>query len=302
LEVRKGVLKIHEVYEGYEPIGIRETTDYTQAEAAFCQKFPYCIKPADREAWPVGYRNGASEIITKLATEQAEAQIQAFISRARAKLDPVAKRAGEYRVRKMGDGGLQGSVWVGELQFSFLGGEKGVGKGLTFTARFKVITNFSKHGKPYGQYPITFHDLVHTADAPIMTSASIEDLWRMVNYKAAPAAQEPIQRWKKLVAGSVVLIDGQPTLIESPSRAKALGIADDTPQIARIESVIVDGHNRTNFPSARGRIDHADGRRERITLERDFAATAFALEDAGKYNQAVAEGRRLIFAAAFGKK
>lgn len=301
LEDREGKKLAYEVYPDHqEPTGLREATDYRQAEAAYFEAtHGIRVKLDARQPWAVTFRPDADAAILKIAEQQAEDQIRTFLTRALEKLGPVVEGDPQYDATRKGQGRLNGAAWVGEMAFHFVG--------MKFVARLKVILNWSAKGNPYHQYPMTFHNFTFDAGygTPVRSEASIsiEEIWAAVGYTPPPTPPAMARRWKKLVTGAVVLVAGKPTLVESPSAAKKSGIPEDAEQVARIESVNVSKNPYKGNPRISGRIEWAaDGKGKHIELEGEDAAQALQLDKDGKFNQATAEARRAIFAQVFGTK
>ncbi len=219
---------------------ICEGTDYDAAVARFHRDHLRSTyrpgKPETYPAWVVIKRADADQRLTRLAEVEAELYIQTFLSRALAKLGPVAESAPGYRVERIAAlSGFSGGTWTGWLEFSWPDGRR-------FACQLKIITNW-RDNRPYAQYPATIHQAVLTVGAK-PAGASIDDVWKAFSAEA-PAAQPRRPRWTKLVKGSVVEVDGRFHLIKTPGQLKKQGLPVDAPQVARI-----DGH---------GHVDFADG-------------------------------------------
>lgn len=225
----------HEVMgpRGGEVPGLREATNYAEAEAAMWRTQKWA---KEREPWAVEWKADGLANLHKMAERKAEEYIQTFLSRSLAKLQPVVDRVPDYMVVK-GRGRLAGGAWLGVLLFRFP-------DGTGFEVRLQIKTNFTKYGDAYGQYPCTVHGAF----------TSIEELWTSVGYVPPPKPEgPPRKRWTKIVSGSVVEHNGRPVLIHTPGQLKKLGIPADVPQIARIEAW-----------SQCGSVEYVDGRSDRV--------------------------------------
>jgi len=248
--------------------GLREATNYAEAEAAMWRT----MRARERGPWDVEWRPDADEQLRKLATQTAEFYIQTFLSRALAKLTPVVERRPGSTVVK-GRGRLAGGAWLGVLLFRFP-------DGTDFEVRLQIKTNFTKYGKPYGQYPCTVHGAF----------TCIEDLWKSVGY-VPPRRPEgpPRKRWTKVVSGSVVEHEGRPVLLQTPGQLKKLGIPADAPQIARIEASTHYGH-----------VEHVDGRVDKIKWPEMRREAFLQIEQQVSYDQARRRMREAAFEHFFG--
>jgi hypothetical protein len=235
----------------------------------------------DRPAFPYHRHEKATEIIQKISERNADDVLAAFINRALHKLGPVVERKAGFTVDKTTyiSSGYEraNGYWEGVLSLVFEDGTR-------FSASLTIITNFSKFGKPFGQYPMRFFGCVLSPGAE-SGAASIEEIWGSVGYVEAPPAKKP--RWAKVVSGSVLLANGMHHLVSTPSKLAKMGLADYE-QVARIEA-----------QSYGGRIEYQDGTVKRHQFTEDEQAQIKALEKAGQYNQATAKCRELVFQAMF---
>jgi hypothetical protein len=230
LKNRQPNLAPQEVYDrnkGEEqPIGIFEATTFAEAFEALGHK-RYNNK-VNRPAFEVTFKPNADEIINKLAAKEVEQMVLTFLGRATQKLGPLVERSPDYKMTRCGtQGGFSGGAWVGMIDFLFK-------DGVNFIATMKVITNFTKYGKPYGQYPMTFHEVRFGPMEEPVGMASIEELWAGVGYVPPPPQKRA--RWSKLVGGSVVIHEGKRVFISTPGVAKKLNVPQTADQIARIEA------------------------------------------------------------------
>lgn len=217
----------------------------------------------------------APAIILGLATKEVEAIVLTFLTRAREKLGPVVERKSGIKMEKAGSrGGFERGAWTGHIVFTF---DDGTG----FVATMKVITNFTKHGRSYGQYPMTFHEVRFGEDEP-KSMASIEEIWASVGYVPPTPVRKP--RWSKIVPGCVVMHEGKRVFIPTPGVAKKLGITDEAEQIARIEA-----GGTSCF------VEHADGRTEKYKYTAEDVIPFQALDREGSYNKASAARRDFAF-------
>jgi hypothetical protein len=241
------------------------------------------IKKDRRPAFPY-YRNvKATEIIQKIAERNADDVLAAFINRALHKLGPVVERKGLFTVAKITDGRSEFDRaighWEGLLTLVFEDGTQ-------FSATLTIITNFSKFGKPFGQYPMRFFNCVLSSDAE-SGAASIEEIWGSVGYVEAPPVKKP--RWAKVVSGSVLLANGSHYLVSSPGKLAKLGLTDYE-QVARIE-----------HQSYGARVEYQDGTVKRHEFTEDEKAKIEALERDCKFTKATEKRRELAFQALFGE-
>lgn len=254
---------------GHVP-GLREATNYIEAERAMFRK---SCSPKNREPWSVEWRPDADAQLKKLAEETAEYYIQTFLSRALAKLSPVTDRRPGYTVVK-GRGHLASGAWLGVLLFALPDGTR-------FEVRLQVKINFTKYGKPYGQYPCTVHGAFK----------SIEEVWKSVGYTPPPKPEgPPRKRWTKVVSGSVVEFNGRPVLIQTPGQLKKLGIPAEAPQIARIEASTHYGH-----------IEYVDGRTDKVKWPDGRREAFMEIERHMSYDTARRHMREAAFEHFFGQ-
>lgn len=263
------VLKPH----GGRVPGLREATNYAEAEAAMHRASGY---GRNREPWAVEWRPDGDDRLRKTADETAEQYIQTFLTRALEKLTPVTDRRPGYTIEKP-DGRLGSGTWVGSLRLEL--------PGLTgFTFRLKIITNFTKYGDAYAQYPCTVHDAVLEAGGK-PAGASIEEVWASVGYVPPPKPEgPPRKRWTKLVSGSVVEHNGRKILLHTPGEAKKQNIPADAAQVARIEAWY-----------AGAGVEHVDGRVESVKWPEARKAAFLELER----QVSDAQAKRAIRQAAF---
>jgi hypothetical protein len=242
----------------------------------------------DRPAFPYHRHEQADEIIRRISERNADDVLAAFINRVMHKLSPVVARKGDFTVAKTTDSLSRferaRGCWEGVLSLVFEDGTK-------FSARLTIITNFTKFGKPFGQYPMRFFDcvLVPHDEHTIVESgaASIEEIWASVGYVLPPPTKKP--RWAKVVSGSVLLANGTHHLVSSPGKLKKLGLVDYE-QVARIE-----------VQSYGARVEYQDGMVKRYEFTEDEKAQVEALERAYKYNKATEKRRELVFQGLFGE-
>lgn len=223
----------------------------------------------------------AGEIIQQISERNANDVLAAFINRTLYKLSPVVMRKDNFTVEKITDcsSGFDRAVgnWEGILSLVFEDGTK-------FSASLTIITNFSKFGKPFGQYPMRFSDCVLVPGTE-SGAASIEEIWGSVGYVPPPPTKKP--RWAKVVSGSVLLANGTHYLVSSPGKLKKLGLTDYE-QVARIE-----------IQSYGARVEYNDGTVKRHEFTEEEKAQIEALERAYKFNLAATKRRELVFQALF---
>jgi hypothetical protein len=225
----------------------------------------------------------ATEIIQKIAERSADDVLAAFINRTLQKLGPVVERKSGFKVSKTTDrlSGFEKATghWEGILYLAFE-------DGTMFSASLKIITNYSKLGKPFGQYPMRFFGCVlypGNGSCP----ASIEEIWASVGYVPPSPAKSP--RWAKVVSGSVLLANGTHYLVSSPGKLKKLGLTDYE-QVARI-------HNQ----SWGARVEYNDGTEKKYRFTEGELDQLKELESEYKFNQALTRRREFAFQALFGE-
>ena len=235
----------------------------------------------DRPAFPYHRHERATEIIQKISERNANDVLLAFIHRTLEKLGPVVERKADFQVSKSTDrfSGFEKATghWEGALYLVF-------GDSTQFSATLKIITNYSKFGKPFGQYPMRFFGC-RLSPGTEFCSASIEEIWASVGYVPAPPAKKP--RWAKVVSGSVLLANGTYHLVSSPGKLNKLGLVNYE-IVARI-------HDQTWG----ARVEYNDGTDKKYRFTEDQLAQLKALEAAYKFNQALAKRREFTFQALF---
>jgi hypothetical protein len=238
----------------------------------------------DRPAFTYSRHEKAGEIIQKISERNADDVLQTFISRAMSKLSYVVARKGGFTAAKAtaGHSGYARAAghWEGVLVLDFE-------DSTSLSANLTIVTNFSKFGKPFGQYPMRFFNCILSPGAAY-TAASIEEIWASVGYVPASPTKKP--RWAKVVSGSVLLANGTHHLVPSPGKLKSLSLTDYE-QVARIETS--DHH---------ARIEHQDSRVERYNFTEGERAQLEALEKEYKFTKATALRKELAFQALFGKE
>jgi hypothetical protein len=235
-------------WEGYIPF-LRDVTNYKEW---IHRSLPFEVR----------FNDDADQKLMKFADAEATACIDTFVARAKSKLQPFIDRVESYSlsVNSFSSGFTRGA-WTGQLLL--------LSPVTNATITLKIITNFSKFGEPYAQYPMTFGN-----------GLSVEGLWALVGYKAPKAPPAP--RWKKLVPGSVVLVDGSPLLIQSPKN-----FTGTAKQVARIEA------SETGY-----RIERAD----RSVLQHKWTPEQVSgINTDLSYNKLLAHLRQLAFLDAFSK-
>lgn len=273
LKARQPNLTIYEVYkDDREPLGIHEATTYDEVIKSSWRMSQGKI---NRPAFEVDFKPDSDKIILGLAEREVEAMMLTFLSRAISKLGPVVERKSGVVMNKVGAyGGFAHGAWVGHIEFKF-------DDGMKFVSTMKVITNFSKYNRPYGQYPMTFHDVLFK-EGDVSRSASIEDIWASIGYVPPPPIKKA--KWFKIVPGCVVIHEGVRVFIPSPSVAKKLGIADGAEQIARIEA------NETACY-----VEHSNGDRAKYKYTEEDMAPFRELEKNGNYNKASAARKQFAY-------
>lgn len=234
-------------WEGYIPF-LRDVTNYKEWTH---RSLPFEVR----------FNDDADQKLMKFADAEATASIDTFVARAKSKLQPFVDRVESYSLSVTSVSGFRRGAWTGHLLL--------VSPVTNTSITLKIITNFSKFGEPYSQYPMTFGN-----------GLSLEGLWALVGYKAPKAPPAP--RWKKLVPGSVVLVDGSPLLIQSPKN-----FTGTAKQIARIEAF------ETGY-----RIERAD----RSVVQHKWTPEQVAgINTDLSYNKFLAHLRQLAFLDAFSK-
>jgi hypothetical protein len=265
------------------PEGVSESLEVDRESAKNHYFWP---NQADRPAFQYHRHEKASEIIQRISERNANNVLAAFINRTLSKLGPVVERKGSFTVAKNTDrySGFDRAVgnWEGILSLVFQDGTK-------LSARLTIITNFSKFGMPFGQYPMRFFDCVldSTADGR-MDAASIEEIWASVGYVLPPPAKKP--RWARVVSGSVLLANGVHYLVLSTGKFKKLDLVDYE-QVARIE---------TQDDSAR--VEYQDGTVTRYKFTKEDKVQIEFWESQYKFNKATEKRRELVFQALFIKE
>lgn len=168
-------------------IGLREATDYYERHAEALRAIHYRHSVwKDRETrprWLVSWKPDGHEQLRKIADRYADDCVRAFVSRALQKIQPVFDRLGnEGAGIGKTNGYINGAVWTGELYFCW--NRKGVTE-KSFRAKLQIKTNFSKFGKLFHQFPLTFHDLKIQHGGEIFSTVSRSELW------AAFGVEEP---------------------------------------------------------------------------------------------------------------
>jgi hypothetical protein len=280
---RKPSQTLEEFYRSYGmPEGVRESL-VMDPEAVRDRRL-WGKRPEDRPAFSYHRHEQADAIIRSISERNANDVLAAFISRALHKLSPVVERKGDFTVAKTTDHFSKferaTGYWEGVLSLVFEDGTK-------FSATLTIITNFSKFGKPFGQYPMRFFDCVLVPGADGFGAASIEEIWASVGYVPAPPAKK--SRWSKVISGSVLLANGTYHLVSSPGKLKKLGLTDYE-QVARIGD-----------QTWGGRVEYQDGTAKRYSFTEDEKAQLEALEKAYHFNWALTKRREFIFQALFGE-
>jgi hypothetical protein len=266
--------------EGGIPEGVRESLILDEQVV---RERRFYIRDKNRADFGYHRSEQADAIIRKIAERNADDVLQTFISRTMSKLSHVVARKGDFTVVKntAGHSGYARAAghWEGVLVIDFE-------DGTSLSANLTIITNFSKYGRPFGQYPMRFFNCVLSPGAAY-TASSIEEIWASVGYVPAPPSKKP--RWAKVVSGSVLLANGTHHLVATPSKLAKMGLTDYE-QVARIETF--DHH---------ARIEHQDSRVERYNFTEGERAQLEALEKAYKFTKATALRKELTFQALFGE-
>jgi hypothetical protein len=236
----------------------------------------------DRPAFLYHRHERADEIIRTISERNAEFVLAEFINRALHKLGPVVERKADFKImtRTATGSGFERATgnWEGMISLAFEDGTQ-------LCATLMIITNFSKFGKPFGQYPMRFYGCVLTPGVEA-GSASIEEIWASVGYVEPPPTKKP--RWAKVVSGSVLLANGTHYLVSSPGKLKKLGLTDYE-QVARIQD-----------QSWGARVEYNDGDVKKYKFTDEELVQLQAMEKNYKFNQALAKRRELAFQALFG--
>jgi hypothetical protein len=238
----------------------------------------------DRPAFSYHRHEQATEIIQKIAERNADNVLTAFINRTLSKLGPVVERKDDFKVSKATDrfSGFERATghWEGNLYLSFE-------DGTLFSASLQIITNYSKFGEPFGQYPMRFFDSM-LRPGIASGSVSIEEIWESVGYTPPLPAKKP--RWTKVVSGSVLLINDTYHLVTTPGKFKNVNqVAHE--QVARI-------HDQTWGAL----VEYSDGTEKRYRFTDDELAQLKQVESAYQFNKALKKRREFAFQALFGKE
>lgn len=98
-------------------------------------------------------------ILLKKAEADADFAQRMFLYKNVTKLAVIIESKGNFASHKIMHGTVNGMGFQGEIEFVFADGSK-------FTVRNKVIVNISAHGKPFHQFPTTFHNVCLSENRP----------------------------------------------------------------------------------------------------------------------------------------
>jgi hypothetical protein len=112
---------------------------------------PY-IETVDHSCMPVAkvYRlkANAAEIIAKKAKEYADFAVTGFIAKMVSKFDGICEAKGNVTTVK-----ANGSLGWNAIRFEFADGS-------SFDAQNSIVSKWSVNGRPFNQYPTTFHNVI----------------------------------------------------------------------------------------------------------------------------------------------
>ena len=104
------------------------------------------------------------EILKKEATKMTDDTLAVFISKNTSKMAEILKNKNNLKTIKLNSADASRGVVEGILDLVF--SDKS-----SFTVKNKIVTSYSKHGKPFYRFPTTFHKVV-TADGSSMKTPS----------------------------------------------------------------------------------------------------------------------------------
>lgn len=163
---------------------------------------------AERKPFKVKMRDNAQELVLKYAEKVAQHTMDVFVYKAGSKILPILLQNKNYFA------GLQKCI------FNLGGIEADVRVTLPDTRSFVfhiiIKYNYSSLGKPYYQYPLTYHDVYNGSDQPAK-SMSQQEVYELFGVKQEDCWQPVFSvkrkaRWKIPKPGDVVKFHGKKTV------------------------------------------------------------------------------------------
>lgn len=164
-----------------------------------------------RPPFPVEAREDAPSLLRADAVKAVDGIIGDFVSKVTDKLvDILAARPGYTCVLDRGE--FVAGTFVGDIRLAFPGG-------VSFRAHVKLITNYSACGRPYGQYPLTFHDVVAGECQPPIKFASQGEVHTLLGVEEwRPPRQQGRHGFPEARAGDIIEAAGHGVVLVTATR------------------------------------------------------------------------------------
>ena len=185
-QVNESTAFIHKLTDHWKP----DPEDYAKQE-----EYRQWEKNDNRPAFEVKERPTAEKIIRKDVKEYVDGIVRHFVYKVESKLADIIVHYKDYDC-ELEHGKFLCGAFEGDVTLTFK-------NGVNFRVHVMLKTNYSVYGRPYAQYPLTFHNVISTPGGePVALCSESEILDTMGIIPWKPHKQR--KPWETLAIGDIV--------------------------------------------------------------------------------------------------